>query len=159
MGIFSFWLLAISWPTFPNYGTCHAGVVQPSLRCECLFFGDLLRAQILPWKWISTCQTWLSWEGFLTLLLRNLEVLLDGKQWFQGCLGGELPSVTDTAVGLLWLLWYCRQWILADNSLSSTARTGTVELLRTHSVAWNTWSTIDLLSASQIRTRHLEPSA
>lgn len=161
---FSFWFLATYWPTFPNYRTCHTGVIQPSLRCECLFFGDLLCAQILHWKWISMWHTWLSCEGFLTPLLWNLKVLLDVKQWLQSCLSGELPLVTDTATGLLCL---CvtggsgQARILADNSLSSTPGTGMyffAELLSTHSFAWNIWNAIKLLSASQIRTRNLEPS-
>lgn len=56
----------------------------------------------------------MSGEGSLTLLLWNLKVLVDGKQWLQSCLGEELPLVTDTAMGLLSLLRYWRQWTSQD---------------------------------------------
>lgn len=111
---FSFWFLAISWPTFPNHRTCHAGVIQPSLRCECLLTETCCVQRSCTGNG-SACGKWrMSGEGSLTLLLWNLKVLVDGKQWLQSCLGEELPLVTDTAMGLLSLLCYWRQWTSQD---------------------------------------------
>lgn len=138
--------------------------------CVCLtplFFDDRLRAWLLLCEWINVWQRWLLFVGFLTQLL-----------WKPG----SVEWTTDNGLGVVSVgncfQWQVQPWVCYVTGDSGQARTLTdssncpylqsfqlgtwrcffVELLSTHRFAWNIWNAVKLLSASQIRTRHLESS-